>query len=99
MKDRSGLSGYVVALEGLVAALARRQVATMDAAERAQFAKDAAACVDRAGTELVESAALIRGKLSPDAAKVAAQRIKDDANHILGALLGELMPSAADEKK
>jgi len=94
MKDRSGIAGYVVALEGLTLALARRQIAAMSAQERAAFAKDAAACVAQAGNELLEGAALMRHALTPDAAKAVARKIADDANHVLTEMLLELSPAA-----
>ena len=92
MKDRSRVAGYVLALEGLVMALARRQLAGMSAAERAAFQKDAADCTALAAKELVDAAVLMRGTLSPDGAKAAAKQIADVANHAVAEFMADLMP-------
>jgi len=97
IKDRSNIAALAITLEAIVMALARTQLATRDAAGKAEFATEMSANVDAICGEIAALAPTAgrNANLSASAAKAAAARIHRDALDLVREFAADLIGPAA----
>lgn len=93
IKDRSNIAALAITLEAIVMALARAQIATLDEAARAQFAREISGNVDMICGEIAALAPAVgrNANLSSSAAKAAVARIHRDALDLIKEYAADLL--------